>query len=432
MFTIRSFPKAILHIDGDCFFAACEMAVNPQLKGLPVVTGQERGIVSSFSYEAKVLGITRGLPIYQVKKNFPNVVILPSDYETYSLFSRRMYNIVRRYTSAVEEYSIDECFADLTGMRRPLRMSYPEIAKKIKEDLDSELGMTFSLGLAPTKVLAKVASKWNKPSGLTVIPGNEINYYLKTLAVEKIWGIGPNTSAYLNHHGIITALDFALADEAWIKLNLTKPFYEIWQELQGKMVYELNTEVKESYQSISKTRTFTPPSTDKEYVFAQLSKNVENACIKVRRHKLSAKRVFFFLKNQQFKFTGTEIKLGKPTTIPSEILNLIRPYFDRLWRGRELYRATGIILSELTFGQTGQLDLFGQAKKDEAMIMVYKNLDELSAKYGKHTVFLGSSMAAILAQADGNRGIKAKRKTDLFYGETARKRLGIPVMGNVG
>jgi DNA polymerase-4/DNA polymerase V len=429
--TLHSFPKAILHIDGDCFFASCEMALNPALKGKPLVIGQERGIASSLSYEAKALGVKRGMPLWQIKKICPHVIILPSDYETYSLFSKRLYNIVRRYTSAVEEYGIDECFADLTGMRRPLRMSYPEIAKKIKQDLDSELGMTFSIGLGPTKVLAKVASKHKKPSGLTIISGQDIEYYLRQTLVEKVWGIGQNTSALLNHRGIKTAYEFITTSEDWVKQNLTKPFYEIWQELRGIKVYDLATAEKHDYQSISKTKTFTPPSSDKEYVFAQLSKNVENACIKVRRHGLAAKKVFFFLKNQQFKFQGAEIKLPKITTIPSEILSLIRPCFDKLWQGLGPYRATGIILSDLTNEKTGQLDLFGQAKKDQAMVMVYKNLDNLSAKYGKHTVFLGSSLAAMSRQHDGNRGIKAQRKDNLFKGETQRKRLGIPLLGSV-
>src|SRR6266550_3267203 len=113
-----SFPRAILHVDGDSFFAACEIARDPRLKGKPVVTGKERGIVSACTYDLKARGIKRGMTLVEVRKIAPDAIILPSDYETYSLFSNRMYEIVRRYTPTVEEYSIDECFADLTGMRR--------------------------------------------------------------------------------------------------------------------------------------------------------------------------------------------------------------------------------------------------------------------------------------------------------------------------
>src|SRR4051812_44262540 len=109
----RSYPRAILHVDGDAFFAACEVAKDPSLRGKPVVTGKERGIVSAATYEAKALGIKRGVPLHDVHKICPEAIILPSDYETYSLFSQRMYAIVRRYSPSVEEYGIDECFADL-------------------------------------------------------------------------------------------------------------------------------------------------------------------------------------------------------------------------------------------------------------------------------------------------------------------------------
>ena len=131
---LHAFPRAILHIDGDAFFASCEQSRRPKLQGRPVVTGKERGIVASMSYEAKARGVTRGMRLSDIRKVCPDAVILPSDYETYSLLSKRFFAIVRRYTPDVEEYSIDECFADLTGLRRPLRMSYLKIAAHMKKE----------------------------------------------------------------------------------------------------------------------------------------------------------------------------------------------------------------------------------------------------------------------------------------------------------
>ena len=224
MLTHHSFPRAILHVDGDCFFASCEIAKNPKLRGKAVVTGKERGIVSSMSYEAKAKGVTRAMKLSDIKRLCPDVIILPSDYETYSLYSKRMYEIVRRYTPDIEEYSIDECFADLTGMRRPNNMSYEEMVKRIKYELDTELGMTFSIGLSVNKVTAKIGSKWCKPSGLTIIPGYDLHLYLDKTPVGKIWGIGPQTSSYLNKIGIITALDFAHKEPFLVKEKVIKPF----------------------------------------------------------------------------------------------------------------------------------------------------------------------------------------------------------------
>src|ERR1700690_2031812 len=152
----RSYPRAIVHVDGDSFFASCEIAKAPRLKGKPVITGKERGIVSAMTYDVKARGVTRGMILSEAAKLAPDAIILPSDYETYSIFSERVYEIVRRYSPMVEEYSIDECFADLTGMRRIHHMPYPEIASSIKRDLERDLGMTFSMGLSATKVLPKI------------------------------------------------------------------------------------------------------------------------------------------------------------------------------------------------------------------------------------------------------------------------------------
>lgn len=341
---VGSFPRAILHIDGDAFFASCEQSRRPALQGRPVVTGKERGIAASMSYEAKARGVTRGMRLADIRKVCPEAIVLPSDYETYSLLSTRFFAIVRRYTPDVEEYSIDECFADLTGLRRPLRMSYFQIAERIKHDLDTELGFTFSVGLASNKVVAKIASKWQKPSGLTAIPDQELYRYLARLPVEQVWGIGPQTTALLKKHGVETALHFAQKPEPWVQQYFSKPFYHIWQELNGLCVFELATGEREPSQSIQKVKTFTPPSPDKAFVFAQLAKNIENACMKARKYKLAAQRVVIFLRTQQFHDLGHEVELSGPTHFPNDILRSVAPGFEALFSPATLYRATGVIL----------------------------------------------------------------------------------------
>src|SRR3977135_3823463 len=184
--TLASFPRAILHVDADACFASIEQSRDPKLQGKPVITGKERGIVASMSIEAKALGITRGMRLFEVRRICPEAIILPSDYETYSIYSKRLFAIVRRYTPAVEEYSIDECFADLTGLRRLHHMPYAEIAAAIKRELERDLGMTFSMWLSCTKVLAKIGSKWKKPAGLTLIPLSGVRPFLEQTPVGKL------------------------------------------------------------------------------------------------------------------------------------------------------------------------------------------------------------------------------------------------------
>ncbi|TSC86170.1 MAG: DNA polymerase IV [Parcubacteria group bacterium Gr01-1014_8] len=427
-----SFPHAILHIDGDSFFAACEVAKDPRLRGKPVITGKERGIVSACTYDVKARGVKRGMKLGEARKLCPEAVILPSDYETYSLFSERMYEIVRRYTPAVEEYSIDECFADITGMRRVNKMNYPETALQIKRELDTELGMTFSIGLSATKVLAKIGSKWKKPDGCTAIPLRDAHKFLEKLPICSVWGIGPNTAQYLNKYGVRSIQDLVNKEETWVTAMLSKPYVEIWHELRGEMTYEITTERKESYRSISKTKTFTPPSRDQKFVFSQLSKNIENACIKVRKWDLSTLEIFFFLKTQDFKYHGCEIKLSHHTNLPQDIVRTVAEYFPNVFKKGEFYRATGITLMKLKKHAPVQLDLFGAVHAKEGLKQVFESVDELSEKYGKHVVFLGSSFEAMKFGAHlGERGDLPERATQLFKGGTARRRLAIPSLGEV-
>ena len=154
-----------------------------------------------------------------------------------------MFEIVRRFSPDVEEYSIDEAFVDLTGLRRKFHGSYGDIAAKIQETIERELGITVSIGVSLSKVLAKVGSKWNKPKGITLIPGRDIHRYLAKLPVGDVWGIGPNTKEFLRKMMVTTALDFARKDEGFIRKHLAKPQLEIWNELNGTAVVEYNKSV---------------------------------------------------------------------------------------------------------------------------------------------------------------------------------------------
>ncbi|MHB9097348.1 MAG: DNA polymerase Y family protein [Syntrophales bacterium] len=426
IFTLYSWPRAILHVDGDAFFTSCEEALHPDLKGKPIITGGERGIVACASYAAKVLGIKRGVALHEAKRICPALVVLPSDYETYSLFSRRMFNIMRRFTPQVEEYSIDEAFADLTGTRRAFRGSYETIALKIQAEIARELGISVSAGLSITKVLAKVASKHRKPAGFTVIPGRAIASYLADLPVEKVWGIGPATTNYLQKMGVTTALEFARISERTIRELFTKPGVETWRELRGESVYPVTAGEKSSYASIGKTKTFAPPTAEREYLFAHLLRNLESACIKARRYGLAPRRIAVFLKKQNFDTAGREARLNRPSAHPLELANLLRGLFNEMYRRHETYRATGVVLLDLVQDTQVQYSFFEDPLRAEKVRELYEAVDALSGKYGKHTLHLGGShFIEVLGQ--GRRGVPTVREQTTLYGETRRKHLGIPL-----
>jgi len=427
LFSLYSWPQAIIHIDGDAFFTSCEEAIHPELRGKPIITGGERGIVACASYPAKRLGIKRGVPLHEARALCPELVILPSDYETYSLFSRRMFNIIRRFTPQVEEYSIDEAFADITGMRRVHHASYDTITLRIKSEIQRELGITVSAGLSLTKVLAKVASKHNKPDGFTAIPGRLIARYLKYLPVEKIWGIGHATASYLEKMKVSTALEFARLPERIIKERFTKPGVETWRELRGESVYPVSPEEKSTYASISKTKTFSPPTSDREYLFAHLLRNLESACIKARRYALAPRKIIPFLKKNNFDTAGCEAKLTRPSVYPLELSPLLQELFDQLYEEKEIYRSTGIVLIDLVPDAPIQYSLFEDPLKAEKIRQLYEAADILSGKYGKHTLHLGGSHP-IEVFGKGRRGAPTVREQTRMYGETKRKHLGLPIL----
>ncbi len=427
--TISSWPQAILHVDADAFFASCEQSLHPEYKGRPVITGKERGIVAAASYEAKDRGVKRGMRLFEVKKVCPDAVILPSDYESYGLFSMRMFDIFRRFSPDVEEYSIDEAFVDLTGLRRSFHGSYGTIAERIQQTIQAELDLSVSVGVSLSKVLAKIGSKHKKPHGLTLIPGREIHTFLERLSIESVWGIGKNTAAYLNKFGIRTALDFARKDEGFVKKHLSKPYQEIWNELNGRSVYPVTVEIKSTYQSIGKGKTFTPPSNDEAFVFAQLSKNLENACIKARRYNLAASRLIVYLTTQDFRDEGIELKLTRATAYPVELMEVLREGFTEIYKPKSLYRRTGVVLAGLIPEKQVQYTLFDDITKIEKASRIYNAIDALSARFGKHTVQHASSLPVKKqGQHEGERGDIPVRKDDLWKGENKRQRLGVPML----
>ena len=427
LFTLHMWPRAILHIDGDAFFTSCEEVIHPELKGRPLITGGERGIVACASYAAKRLGVKRGVPLHQARALCPGLIVMPSDYETYSLFSHRMFNIIRRFTPQVEEYSIDEAFADLTGMRRAFHASYEEIALRIKKEIEREVGITVSAGLSITKVLAKIASKHQKPDGFTVIPGRRIAEYLRDLPVATIWGVGPATTAYLGKMGVKTALEFASLPEKMVQERLAKPGVEIWRELRGESVYPVSAEKKTTYASISKTKTFAPPTSDRTYLYAQLLRNLESACIKARRYGLAPRKIVSFLKTQNFDTEGSEMRLDRPSAYPVEIAPVLMEQFEILYRQGELYRATGIVLADLVSTDVTQYSLFENPLKAEKIKDLYGAMDNLSNKYGKHTLHLGASHL-LEVRGKGKRGNPTVREQTRLYGETGRRHLGLPIL----
>jgi DNA polymerase-4 len=195
-----NWAKAIIHLDMDAFYAAVEVMDNPDLQGKPVIVGgsKERGVVSSASYEARTFGIHSAQPVATAIKLCPQGIFRPVRMWRYKEISRQIFEIFQRFSPLVEPLSLDEAFVDVTGSTR-LFGPPEEIAKKIKQQVVAETGLTASAGVAPTKFIAKIASDIQKPDGLTIVPEGKVKEFLGPLPIEKLWGVGEKTRKTLAH-----------------------------------------------------------------------------------------------------------------------------------------------------------------------------------------------------------------------------------------
>ncbi len=406
------YPRAILHIDGDSFFVSCELTRRPHLKGTPVVTGFERGIATAMSREAKALGIHRGMRIRDIRRLYPQTTILPSDYRMYSLYAKRMYSIVRKHAVTVEEYSIDECFADLTGLAKP-GATYQDIARTIQAELHESLGITFSVGLGVNKSTAKIASKWQKPAGITFMPKGKIREYLKDLPIGSVWGIGRSTTLLMGKLGIRTALDLALKDRAWVAEHCDRPVAEIYEEFQGSFVKGFEPGGDPS--SIQHTRSFHPASGDRAFLWSQLSHHAEEAAERLRSKGLFASRASFFVKTLDFQYIGGEVGFAEPLSEPDGILRAMKPRFESIWRSGLKYRAAGISLMGLRRVEDLTQTLFDEPRKVGASRKIYDVVDLLARKFGGRALFLGSSFKALQAERADTSFEARQRQFDLIF-----------------
>jgi len=422
---LANYPRAIMHLDADAFFASVEEAIDPTLKGKPVVTGRERGIIACANYAAKARGITRGTSLFEAKRRCPELIILPNDYETYSLFSKRMFTIMRRYTPLVEEYSVDEAFADITGMRRLHQASYKEIAERIRDDVESDLGFTVSVGLSSTKVLAKICSKFRKPHGLTAVPGPYIHLLLQRTSVEEVWGFGPNTCNLLRQHHIHTAYDFINQPERWARRILHKPGWELWQELRGNAVLKVTPDPKATYATIMKSKTFTPPSSDKELVYGKLIRNVERAFAKARRFRLRPEGIAVVLRQGDYNHDGLEARLNRGSSATLEILPVVRTLFEKIYRPGRDYRSTMIVLGKLVSDDSEQYELFFDPLEIKTFRDATAAIDEVNRRYGRDTLVSGTALFLPQKQVV-ERDVGPARWESVMQGETRKRHLAIP------
>lgn len=227
--------RKIIHIDMDCFYAAVEMRERPELAGQPIAVGggSHRGVVTTCNYEARKFGIRSAMPGFIARERCPQLVFLPLRFELYRAASQQIREIFRDYTPLVEPLSLDEAYLDVTSLSEQGRYAW-DIAKEIRARVFEETGLTASAGIAPNKMLAKIASDWRKPNGQFAILPEQVQEFMAALPVRKIWGIGPKSAERFAERGILTCADLLKISLAEMVLQFGKWGEELYRLCRGE------------------------------------------------------------------------------------------------------------------------------------------------------------------------------------------------------
>ncbi|MDR2353912.1 MAG: DNA polymerase IV, partial [Deltaproteobacteria bacterium] len=303
--------KWIIHLDLDSFFASVEVLDNPKLKGQPVIVGGlgPRGVVSTASYEARAFGVHSALPMSQARKLCPQGVFLWGRMERYQELSQQVMEIFHRYTPLVEPLSLDEAFLDVTGSISLFGLA-PEIAKRIKNEVFQECGLTISAGVATQKHLAKIASGMNKPDALTVVPQGQELEFLWPLDLKELWGVGKVTLVKLREMGLKTIGDLAKLPEGTLVSKFGESGRNLWLLANGKDEREVET-VREA-KSIGAEETYDRNIMGSEVVFRELLALSFKVSERLRKHSFRGYTLTVKFRDPKFKTNTRSRTVGYP------------------------------------------------------------------------------------------------------------------------
>jgi DNA polymerase-4/DNA polymerase V len=368
--------RYILHGDGDNFFASCLIAKYPRLRNKPLVVGAERGMAVALSPEAKALGVTRGMPMFEIAAKYPEVIILPGDYVLFSRVSIRMHRLIEQTTAVVEKYSIDESFADITEAIAKRRSTAETIGMEIKARTFTQLGIPISFGIAPTKTLAKLVSTSSKPNGFRVaMTEDTLVPILTNTPIEKVWGIGRKTAIKLRARGIYTALE--LRDTPSYALTaFASPLLDIQKELRGIIVHPLSSG-HALEQSMISSLSF-PATTDRAFVHREFIRHIEHLCGRLRKHGAAARTLDIHIKNSAQELRAVSCTLPQHSNTPGIFLDHFEKILPSLMKQGERIRTTGACVRDIIPISAANTSLFD--KRDTREDIIFRTVDTLKAR----------------------------------------------------
>jgi DNA polymerase-4 len=381
---LDKWPRVIILIDADAFFASVEIRDNPGLKGKPVIIGAKpgtRGVVSTCSYEARKYGVRSAMPISQAYRLCPHGIFLSPNHAKYSEVSRTMFSIFEKYTPIVERVSVDEGYLDVT----------PEdgrkIAEKIRAEVKTELGITVTAGVSYCRYLAKIAAEENKPDGLGLVGPQDAQAFLNDLDVAKIPGVGPKTLRILRSHGICKVADLRTMPPTWFETTLGK---------YGVRLKELSLGIDSTpvgnngpAKSVSEETTFEVDQTDKDNLCCVLAQLSQDVGFRLRENNYYAKTIGIKVRFSDFTTITRAETLSEPINSDSYIFSTAKTLFLRLQLPMPV-RLLGVSASNISRKQISQPMLLQDNTNRWGQIS--KTLDDLRHRFGRSAISLGATL----------------------------------------
>ncbi len=381
----------IFHIDLDAFFASVEERDNPSLRGKPIIVGgpggvSDRGVVSTANYEARKYGVHSGMALYQARALCPHGVFLAGNFDTYNEASRKFYTLLKNVTPYVEDISIDEAYCSLYGCE----MYYDDLVSlgyEIKNKIQKEIGITATIGIAPTKPLAKMATNSAKPNGLYQIkPGEELSFLTPRL-VSEIPGCGPQTVKKLAECNIKTIGELRKLPYATLHTFFGKHGDYLWDIAHGGGSKTVTVDWKQK--SVGRETTFPQNTTDSQVVKTTLLYLCHKVAQDIREKKYRGRCITLKIKSASFIVNARQHTIQTPTSTAAIIYETGLMLLDALWQ-RESLRLIGISISHFD-ENSHQLSLF--QKEQHKDIQIEQSMDTIRSKYGFLSIYPASMHA---------------------------------------
>ncbi|WP_404821766.1 DNA polymerase IV [Oceanobacillus halotolerans] len=377
--------RIIFHVDMNAFYASVEMAYNPELKGKPLAIAgnpeERKGIIVTSSYEARAKGVKTTMPLWQARKLCPELVVMRPNFERYRTASTEIFKLLAEITPYVQPVSIDEGYMDITEYDRSLG-SPLEIAQQLQNAIKTKLDLSCSIGIAPNKFLAKMASDMKKPFGITVLRKREIGAKLWPLPIEEMYGVGSKTAEKLKKFNINTIGDLAKTDVYQLKQVLGINGERLQNRANGIDPSPVDPDAVHEFKSIGNSQTFAHDTTDEREIHHLMEKLADNVERRMKRKQAVGRSVQLMIRYSDRKTITRSKKVPYYLDTRKDILQIVHELWQKHW-SQDPIRLIGITVQDVEEKQNiaHQLDLFTY-EKEASKEKLYEAIETLTEKYG--------------------------------------------------